>query len=340
MRSVLERAFRTRDPAVVSTSPFARAAALLLLVSPVSCAATLPSVPPHANVAPRVTAAPFELCWIEYATDKQPAGYGLSGPSDEEQWEVTYSGLLLRHPGGHLLLDAGQSSHFAEEVQTSGFLAGLLLKSFQGGGTLVAHAPEALRAVGEEPSSLEGIVVSHVHGDHFGGIVDLPGTPVLLSPLEIAFLQSEKDKGGFDVIRAQAASAEGRVKPIAFAKAPYEIFDESCDYFGDGSVVFVPLPGHTPGSIGTFVNRSPTQRFFHLGDGVNTLEAIEKRRGKSAILGITDHDSAQADLTAAWIGQLHAQDPALVLLPAHDRKAWSKAFGAPGTCLGAAPKGP
>jgi glyoxylase-like metal-dependent hydrolase (beta-lactamase superfamily II) len=320
---------------VIESAGRAIAAAPLLLTGCVllTGCGTLPSAPPHANVAPQVRAAPFDVCWVEFATDKQPAGYGLAGSSDEEQWDVTFSGLLLRHPSGHMLLDAGQSSHFDEEVGSARFFPGVLLHAFQGGGTLVARAPDALRNAGEEPSALKAIALSHIHGDHAGGTVDLPGTPVLLSPDEIAFMKREKDSGGFDVIQAQEQSIEGRAKPIAFTKTPYENFDESADYFGDGSVVFVPLPGHTPGSIGTFVNRSPTQRFFHVGDGVNTLEAVEKRRSKSVVLGMTDHDGAAADLVAAKIGQLHAQDPALVILPAHDRKAWLAAFGAPGKCL-------
>ncbi len=318
--------------------PAPRAAALLPLLLITACASALPIPPPHDLVAPQVRASPAAFCWLEYANDTLPGGYGLAGSSDQDLWEITFSGVLIRHPQGDVLLDTGQSSHFHDEVSSAGFFSGLLLKSFQGGGTLVARAPEALRHVGVEPTSLKAIVISHIHGDHAGGVMDLPATPVLLSPKELEFARSEKDKGGFDVVKAQADSIIARAKPIEFKKAPYEIFDESADYFGDGSVVFVPLAGHTPGSIGTFLNRSPTERYFHLGDSVNTLEAIAKRRSKSATLGITDHDSAQADATAATIGLLHAMDPAVMILPAHDRKAWQAVFGAPGTCLGGPPR--
>jgi N-acyl homoserine lactone hydrolase len=307
---------------------------LLPLLTLVACGGTLPSAPVHANVAPQIHSPALDVCWVEYANDTTPGGYGLAGTSDQEHWEITFSGLLVRHPSGDLLLDAGNSSHFQEEVSSSNFFPGLLQKTFQGGGKLVATAPEALRHVGEEPSALQAIALSHFHGDHAGGLVDLPKTPVLLAPQEIAFIASEKDHGGFDVLRAHAQAAEGRMKPIAFTRTPYENFDESADYYGDGSVVFVPLFGHTPGSIGTFVNRSPSERFFHVGDAVNTLEAVEKRRSKSVTLGITDHDAAMADAAAATIGQLHAQAPDVKIIPAHDRKAWIAVFGAAGTCLG------
>lgn len=309
---------------------------LLSLIALPACG-TLPSIPPHPSVSPVVRSPPMEVCWVEYATDVRPAGYGLAGESTAERWDITYSGLLIRHPGGDLLLDAGQSSHFEQDIKTSRFVPGLLLDSFQGGGKLVARAPDALRGLGEDPASLKWIAISHIHGDHAGGVTDLPGPPVLLSAAELSFVKAEKDSGGFDVIRAHGLAVEARAKGVEYATAPYESFDESADLHGDGSVVFVPLPGHTPGSMGTFVNVTPAVRLFHVGDAVNTIEAIEKRRSKSVILGLTDHDGDLADRTAAKIGQLHAQEPAVSILPAHDRKAWARVFGAPGQCLGEKP---
>lgn len=307
---------------------------LVALLALVACNPTLPAAPPHSNATAQLRSPPMDVCWVEYATDTLPGSYGLSGSSDEFHWDVTFSGLLVRHPKGDLLVDVGNSSHFSDERGTSSFFPGLLQKIFQAGGTVVATAPEALRKVGEEPSLLKAIVLSHVHADHAGGIIDLPKTPVVLSPEEIAFSASQKDRGGFAVLRAHALALEGRSKPIEFTPTPYENFDQSADYYGDGSVVFVPLFGHTPGSIGTFVNRSPTDRFFHVGDAVNTLEAVAKRRGKSILLEITDEDGARADAVLAKISQLHEQAPLVKIIPAHDRKAWGRAFGAPSTCLG------
>jgi len=305
---------------------------LVALVALAACDPTLPKAPPHTAIIPKVRSVPLQLCWVEYATDTAPGSYGLAGSSDELEWEITSSGLLIRHPSGHLLIDVGNSSHFADERGTSNFIPGLLQKFIQGSGTVLATAPEALRRVGEEPSLLSAIAISHIHADHAGGVIDLPRTPVILSPEELAFIARERDQGGFHVLEADAKAIVGRARPIRFTSTPYENFDRSADHFGDGSVVFVPLPGHTPGSIGTFVNRSPTERFFHVGDAVNTLEAIDKRRGKSIVLDVTDHDSAEADATAAKLSQLHAADPALKIIPAHDRKAWRLALGQPGTC--------
>lgn len=306
----------------------------------VACSPTLPAAPAHAFVPPAPRSPPMELCWIEFSINDMPGSYGLAAESEHRTWDITYSGLLVRHPKGDLLVDAGNSSHFADEIDSADFVHRILLRLYPGAGEVVASAPAALRRAGEEPSRLSAIALSHVHADHAGGLLDLPGTPVVVSSDELAFIGQEKDRGGFDVVQAHGRAIEGRARPIRFARVPYATFDESFDFFGDGSVVFVPLPGHTPGSMGTFVSPSIGHRFFHVGDAVNTLEAVEKRRGKSAIMQITDHDGSAADATAARISQLHDLDGALAILPAHDRSAWLAAFGAPGRCTGFAGAAP
>jgi len=310
----------------------------LALVLLTGCEATLPPAPAHARVAPAPRPPPMQVCWLEYAINEVPGGFSLAGPSERKRWVVTMSGLLVRHPKGHLLIDVGNSSHFAEEIADSSFINRQYLMAGPGSGHVVRTAPEALKAVGEDPSQLKAVVVSHLHGDHAGGLVDLPGVPVLLPQEELDFAAKLRESKTFAVVRAHAAALDGRATPLAFAEEPYENFDRSADYFGDGSVVFVRLFGHTPGSVGTFVNRSPGERLLHLGDAINSTEALSKRVGKSFALSWTDNDPDRAEALVAKLSQLHEQDPALSMLPAHDRQAWEALFpGGPGTCVGTAP---
>jgi N-acyl homoserine lactone hydrolase len=69
----------------------------------------------------------MQVCWVEFSTNEKSGGYGLAGRSDRDRWPITYSGLLVRHPQGDLLIDAGNSLHFDEEKKTAGFFAGILL---------------------------------------------------------------------------------------------------------------------------------------------------------------------------------------------------------------------
>src|SRR5262245_12827259 len=103
-------------------------AALALPILLSACDPTLPPAAPHANVRPAPPPPPMQICWVEYSTNSQPAGFGVAGSSDHREWEITYSGLLVRHPKGDLLLDAGNSSHFDEEIESAGCLSQIKLR--------------------------------------------------------------------------------------------------------------------------------------------------------------------------------------------------------------------
>lgn len=63
------------------------------------------------------------------------------------------------------------------------------------------------------------------------------------------------------------------------------------------------------------------------------MAAVERRVSKSLVMASTDVDGDAADRAVAQIAQLHEADPAVLILPAHDRDAWTRAFGAPGRCV-------
>lgn len=102
--------------------------------------------------------------------------------------------------------------------------------------------------------------------------------------------------------------------------------DEGADLYRDGSVVVVPLGGHTPGSIGIFVNLAPTRRFFYVGDSVDDERGFEERVGKPLLLG--DSDPVLANQVVSRLSQLHEMVPALAIIPAHGRSAYKKFFPA------------
>src|SRR5262249_32242625 len=73
-----------------------------------SACVTLPEAPPHVAVPPAPSPPPaMQVCWLEYAHTELPATYALAGGSDRDLWRVTFSGLLVRHPKGDLLVDVG-----------------------------------------------------------------------------------------------------------------------------------------------------------------------------------------------------------------------------------------
>lgn len=276
----------------------------------------------------------LQVCWAEMARNTASGQVATAGVTELGTWDITVSGLVVRHPRGDLVIDVGNSSRFEEEIADYPFVTRTWLRLLPGSNRVVRTAPAALRELGVDPERLFGVILSHAHVDHAGGMVDLPGAKVLLPQEEIDFFARGEREQNVDVVPAHARAVAGRAAAIAFTNGPYETFEESADLFGDGSVVVVKLPGHTPGSVGTFVNTPSGLRLFHVGDVVNVVEAVERRRTKSLVMSSTDHDGPEADRSVARVARLHEADPGVLLLPAHDRPAWVKALGAPGECRG------
>lgn len=300
---------------------------LLLLVIACGCK-SVPQVPDRNLVAPQPGTTPLQLCWAETGKAESWGGFATSGWHQTPTWNATASILVVRHPKGTVLIDTGKSFRLTEEEKELFLLDSILADQIMGPLKDVATAPEALRSVGEDLSKVKWIVLTHAHGDHAGGIADLPGIPVLLPLEELGFVTKMKDARNFHMFRDQAGAIEARAVPLRFKKEPYSIFPESADLFGDGSIVIVPLFGHTPGSIGVFVNAAPNKRILHVGDIVVVREGYERPAPKGAFLGVTDVDAERVAYTVGLLHQLHKRDPTLTILPAHDRDVWKEIFGA------------
>jgi glyoxylase-like metal-dependent hydrolase (beta-lactamase superfamily II) len=287
----------------------------------------LPEMPPHARIAPAISQLPgLGACWIE--TGETFGSFSFAS---------TAGSILIRHPAGDLLIDTGSSSHFNEEIRSYPFGTWLKLRSLAGQLTPNIPLPELLRRAGEDPARVRWAILSHAHLDHAGGLMDLPPIPVLLTSEELRFAADPKVQAKGYVIAAHAQKFPPINAPtLLFAPRPYEIFDESADLYGDGSVVVVPLRGHTPGSVGIFVNLAPGRRLFYVGDAVDDERGFEERVGKSLILQDSDNDVARANEIVTRLNELHKKVPELAIIPAHGRSAYVKFFPrGPQSCMSA-----
>jgi glyoxylase-like metal-dependent hydrolase (beta-lactamase superfamily II) len=285
----------------------------------------LPAAAPHARTVPVISRIPgISACWVETAKTFSNFSFGSTAGS-----------VLVRHPAGDLLIDSGSSSHYDQEISGYPFATWLKLKSLAGQLKPKAPLPDLLRRIGEDPAKLRWAVLSHAHLDHAGGLVDLPPLPVLLTREELQFAADPGVQARGYVIAAHTQKFPPVAAPtLRFESAPYETFDESADLYRDGSVVVVPLRGHTPGSVGIFVNLSPTRRLFYVGDAVDDERGFQERVGKSLILRDSDDDAALANQIVGRLSELHEKVPELAILPAHGRSAYKKFFpGGPLTCV-------
>jgi len=287
--------------------------------------APLPAAAPHARVVPVISTIPgISACWVETAKTFSNFSFGSTAGS-----------VLVKHPAGDLLIDTGSSSNYDQEISGYPFATWLKLKALAGQLKPKVPLPDLLHRIGEDPAKLRWAILSHVHLDHAGGLMDLPHLPVLLTREELQFAVNPSTQAKGYVIAVHIQKFPPAAAPtLRFDPIPYETFDESADIYKDGSVVVVPLRGHTPGSVGVFVNLSPPRRLFYVGDAVDDERGFQKRVAKSLILRDSDNDSALANQIVGRLSELHEKLPGLAILPAHGRSAYKRFFpGGPLSCV-------
>jgi glyoxylase-like metal-dependent hydrolase (beta-lactamase superfamily II) len=154
----------------------------------------------------------------------------------------------------------------------------------------------ALREIGRAPEELRTIVVTHLHGDHAGGVMDLPGATLVVSSGEWWTLGSRKGPLGDD---ARAWRGHGKRREIAYNDGPMGPFAAHEDLFGDGSVLLFPTPGHTAGHSSVLVNL-PGAPVLLLGDAAWVDRGWQEPAPKGALPRQILEDDWRLGMEALW----------------------------------------
>jgi N-acyl homoserine lactone hydrolase len=179
-------------------------------------------------------------------------------------------------------------------------------------------AAAQLAAAGYDRKRLRGILLTHAHWDHVSGAADFPGTPILVNAEEKAFIRD----GGFSSVVARNMK-DAKYEEYAFDGGPYLGFPSSRDIHGDGSVVVVPAPGHTPGSTIVFVTLPEGVRYAFVGDLVWQLEGISLREERPWLMRrLADSDEVLVRGQLLHMAAIAAKFPHLRIVPAHDARAF------------------
>lgn len=226
---------------------------------------------------------------------------------------------VIEHVRGLVVFDTGQDR--ASVTDTGYFPGGLTGSLYRRLARFDIGADDTLTAqlatLGYATADVDTAIVSHLHEDHIGGLRELTDAKILVSAAEWAELSGPAPElRGFlrkhillPGLKWQQVTPERTSDP---ALAP---FTESFDVFGDGSLVLLPTPGHTAGSMSLLVRRTGRPPLLLAGDLTYEVELL--RQGRVPGVGNRRRlaESSQRVLALA------DRQPGLVVLPAHDPTA-------------------
>lgn len=195
-------------------------------------------------------------CPTHYLIEPKVAGYDwLNLP--------TFS-FYIKHEksGAELLFDLGSRKDWQNSVPQ----IAALVNDHVNGLKVDKDVLEIVQEGGVNVANIEALILSHWHYDHCGNIAALPKkTKVLVGPgFRDAFLPGYPSKE--DSPFHEADFAERDVVEVPFSDDLKIGRFQAHDYFGDGSLYVLNVPGHAIGHISALVRTTPDTFVFLGGD--------------------------------------------------------------------------
>lgn len=246
----------------------------------------------------------FQLPTGSYQTR---AAMAFRGGRFSDQRDFAATAVLVQHPRGDVLIDAGFGVDAAAHI---GMLAAFRRSPHVIGTPVSAQ----LDAVGYDRSRLRGVILTHSHWDHVSGLDSLD-VPIITTAAEQRYAAENR---GDQVFERVAPGHE--IVAYDFDGPDHLGFPASHDYYGDGSLVIVPAAGHTTGSVIVFVTVPAGTRYAFIGDLVWQLDGVTRGVQRPWLLRtMADSDSAQIQRD---LDRIIALADRVQVVPAHDARGY------------------
>ncbi|WEN16357.1 MBL fold metallo-hydrolase [Rhodanobacter sp. AS-Z3] len=232
--------------------------------------------------------------------------------------------FLLQHPQqGSILFDTGYSEHFLAATR---------------------HLPERLyRAVtpvhlrSDEPlqrqlardgfaaDTISRVVISHLHGDHIGGVRDFPGAALICSRAAWDDMHTRGRLGSLrrgllpDLLPEDFLDRVSWIEDAPRCELPRSMADFGAghDLLGDGSLLAVSLPGHAEGQYGLLFTAASGATTFLVADAAWSSQAIRDGVPPPGLVTRLLGDTKTYRDTLQRLHTLAHAAPAIRLLPSH-----------------------
>lgn len=212
---------------------------------------------------------------------------------------------LIEHPKGKVLIDTGWHSKYVTEKPHRFF--GLLDKVSTPIIAIGQSIDERLKNLGLQPNDLDYIVLSHLDFDHTSGLELVKDAKCIsVSDAEI----KDGNKYFFRYVKNNWNFAN--ITSFSFVNSGIGPVGKSYDLLGDGTILLVNTPGHSPGHTSVIVKSN--EKFIVIaGDCVYTHSSWTKK----LLPGFTV-SKKQARKSVEWISELSQNKNCIAILANHD----------------------
>jgi N-acyl homoserine lactone hydrolase len=238
-----------------------------------------------AQAAPEVSLARFD-CGTPQAPTRVNERFSDTYAYGDLKIQFVFSCYLIKHGDDYLLWDTGHAMtapNVAPKVSLVDQMAKIDLK------------PDQIKYVG----------ISHYHADHTGQISSFPKATLLIGAREWDAISSPKPPEGANYKPFESwIKGESKVEPQPVDK----------DVFGDGTVIMLRTPGHTPGHSSLLV------KLAQMGPVIITGDAVHFRENWDSV-GVPsfNYDRAQTVASVERLKKIAANLKATVIIQ-HDAR--------------------
>jgi N-acyl homoserine lactone hydrolase len=225
-----------------------------------ACTIAVAAAPTSAQTAPVISLTRL-ACGTNAAPTDVGARFSDTYAYTDLKVQLTFSCYLIRHGDDYLVWDTGNPVGATATAPKTSLV-------------------DLLAQLKVTPAQVKYVAISHYHGDHTGQVGSFPQATLLIGKGDWDALNDPKSAAAPSAPSfAPWITGGGKVEPQAGDK----------DVFGDGTVVMLNMPGHTPGHHSLLVKLKAMGNVLITGDlahfhenydgnGVPTFNTVVPRR--------------------------------------------------------------
>jgi glyoxylase-like metal-dependent hydrolase (beta-lactamase superfamily II) len=214
--------------------------------------------------------------------------------------------FLIQHPSALVLFDTGLSPRAIDDP--TGYYGEEIALTMKLRFSHEQRVDSRLAQLGFRPTDVRHVIMSHLHIDHAGGMYLFPHATFHAFADELTEARAVR----------HAPHAVYKLEDLApVENCVWKLYDSDVDIFGDGSLRFFKLPGHSAGE-GSLLVRLASRNLMLTADSVHVREALEREKPT-----LFDSDPVAAVRSVQRLKQLIAENSAESWI-AHDVEDWQR----------------